>query len=583
MRRRTPLRVLAVACWSAALLAGTVQAQLAAPEIGVTPLGAADGVHAGGEARVALQVSVPEGWHVNAHEPLQEYLIATEAVVEASEGLAVIETVYPEADRITPGFSDEALAVYGGTFHIGLALSIPEEWAPGEHAVKGTVRYQACNDTLCAAPSESVFALTLTVLPASQEPVPQHTEVFEPITFTGAAAPETTAAKPDVEAAEPDVSADDPALLSEFTVVAQAGGYMNADTFLEFLDAAESGEGATLKNALAGKSAWLVVLITLVGGLLLNLTPCVLPMIPINLGIIGAGAQAGPRSRGFALGGAYGLAIALTYGILGLVVVLTAGAFGTINATPWFNFAMAVIFIVLGLAMFDVLVIDFSKYQAKLGPKKSAGGSFVLAFFLGTVNALLAGACVAPVVIMVILYSQDAYAKGSLLGLALPFVLGAGMGLPWPLAGGGLAFLPKPGAWMVRVKQAFGVLILLMAAYYGYKGATLFGDRYLVDPAAVEQSAAAADEEGWVSSLSEGLARAKAEGKPVFIDFWATWCKNCLTMNKTTFKDPAVRARLDRYVAIKYQAELPDISPTKEILDRFDYVGLPHYAVLEPR
>ena len=87
----------------------------------------------------------------------------------------------------------------------------------------------------------------------------------------------------------------------------------------------------------------------LLGGLALNLTPCVLPMIPINLAIIGAGAQAGSRQRGFLLG--VGLRRArwrVVYGVLGLVVILTAGTFGTINASPWFNLGIAVLFVVLG-------------------------------------------------------------------------------------------------------------------------------------------------------------------------------------------------------------------------------------------
>ena len=76
----------------------------------------------------------------------------------------------------------------------------------------------------------------------------------------------------------------------------------------------------------------------------------------------------------------------------------------------------------------------------------------------------LAGACVAPVVIQVIVYSSDQYARGTEIALALPFFLGLGMALPWPFAGAGLSFLPRPGRWMVRVKQGMGLLILAFAA-----------------------------------------------------------------------------------------------------------------------
>ena len=86
---------------------------------------------------------------------------------------------------------------------------------------------------------------------------------------------------------------------------------------------------------------------------------------------------------------------------------------------------------------------------------------------MGTVAALLAGACVAPVVISVLVQATTLYNRGVVIGLFLPFVLGLGMGLPWPFAGAGLSFLPKPGPWMARVKYGFGALILLFALYYG--------------------------------------------------------------------------------------------------------------------
>src|SRR4029077_12722277 len=130
-----------------------------------------------------------------------------------------------------------------------------------------------------------------------------------------------------------------------------------------------------------------ILLLVFVGGLALNLTPCVLPMIPINLAIIGAGSQAGSRGRGFLLGGAYGAAMAVVYGVLGLVVILTAGTFGTINASPWFNIGIAVLFVVLGLAMFDVIAIDFSRYASGFQTADKSRGTLLLAFSMGAVAA----------------------------------------------------------------------------------------------------------------------------------------------------------------------------------------------------
>jgi thiol:disulfide interchange protein len=361
-------------------------------------------------------------------------------------------------------------------------------------------------------------------------------------------------------------------------VLATTGGYRGRDDFLQFIKDAE--QGVVQKGLFDGRGPLAILVIILLGGLLLNLTPCVLPMIPINLAIIGAGTEAGSRRRGFLLGSTYGAAMAVVYGALGLAVILTAGTFGTINASPWFNASIAILFVVLGLAMFDVVTIDFSRFSSGL-QAPTRRGTFAVAFTMGGVAALLAGACVAPVVIQVILFSSSLYASGTPLALALPFVLGLGMALPWPIAGAGLAALPKPGRWMVRVKQAFGVLILGTAIYYGYLAYTLFANRW-VDASQVSDSVQEKLEAGWTDSLGAGLERATSEGKPVLIDFWATWCKNCLTMDKTTLADPDVTAALADYVKVKFQAEDPDAEPAKTLMSRFKAVGLPTYVILQP-
>src|SRR5206468_9447436 len=291
---------------------------------------------------------------------------------------------------------------------------------------------------------------------------------------------------------------------------------------LRFIQDAEAG--VTQAGLFEGRGPLAILLIVFLGGLALNLTPSVLPMIPINLAIIGAGAQAGSRSRGFLLGSAYGGAMALVYGVLGLVVILTAGTFGTINSSPWFNAGIAVLFVVLALAMFDVIVIDFSRFSSRFIPGAHSG-TFIMAFTMGAVAALLAGACVAPVVIQVVLFSSSLYAAGTKIALVLPFFLGMGMAVPWPFAGAGLAALPKPGLWMVRVKQAFGIVILATAAYYGYEAYELFSNRW-VSATDVQASVQEKVKEGWTPSLADGLGAAQRDGKPVLIDMWATWCKN---------------------------------------------------------
>jgi thiol:disulfide interchange protein len=450
--------------------------------------------------------------------------------------------------------------------------------APGSIDVPARFRYQACNDRLCFAPVTTDARWTINVVGARAPITRRLPEVFTQIAF-GTGAPPLQEDAPVLLPSEPVPVSATPATLDDFTVVATAGGYMGSEAFLTFVRNAE--QGVKERGLFEGRGPLAILLLVLMGGMALNLTPCVLPMIPINLAVIGAGARASSRSRGFVLGGAYGAAMAAVYGVLGLVVILTAGTFGTINASPWFNLSIAVVFVALALAMFDVFTIDFSRFSSSIGTGGASRGSLALAFGMGAIAALLAGACVAPVVIQVVLFSSDLYAQGSVIALGLPFVLGIGMAIPWPIAGAGLTRLPKPGAWMVRVKQAMGIVILATAAYYGYLAYTLFADRW-VDAGEVTSSVEALVKDGWHASLDEGLAAARRENKPVLVDMWATWCKNCLTMDKTTLADPAVKSALDGYVKIKYQAEQLDESPARDVIERLGGIGLPTYAILKP-
>ena len=331
-------------------LASAASAQLRRIPADLTPLAESDAVHAGNVVRLALKVTLPDGLHVQSDKPRDPLLIATELSVDAPAPATVVEVVFPTPVDLKQTGADQPLAVFEQTFIVGVRLSIAPT-ATGELVVPARLRYQACNDKMCFAPASATTQWTLRVVPAGAPTKPLNRDVIDPIAFGRGASPASKGAAGAVVASRPSVSTaagaagGEIARLDRFAVLGAFGGYRGSDDFLEQVHNAENG--VKERGLFEGRGPLVILLIVFLGGLALNLTPCVLPMIPINLAIIGAGTQAGSRGRGFMLGGVYGAAMALVYGGLGLIVILTAGSFGTINASPWFNLGIAVVFVAL--------------------------------------------------------------------------------------------------------------------------------------------------------------------------------------------------------------------------------------------
>ena len=365
--------------------------------------------------------------------------------------------------------------------------------------------------------------------------------------------------------------------LPEHTVVKKGFGFMEKEKFLSFLpDTVEAAVIETTSTAAEqamfdGKSAIVVLLLTFLGGLALNLTPCVLPMIPINLSIIGASAQEKKR-HAILRAGIYAFGMVLACGITGLIAVLGGASIGGLAAKWYFNLIAAIIFLFLGLSMFDIINLDLTKYQSKF--KIPSTAKLFGVFLLGAITAILAGACVAPVVIAIMIYSAGLYASGIVWGLFLPFVLGFGMAIPWPLLAAGLSFLPKPGGWMVHVKHLFGLLIILIGIYYGIQAWKLYFP---------EKKVPQTEESQKQTSLKTALLNAKKSGKPVFVDFYADWCKNCIAMEKTTFQEPDVKKRFEGYEFVKIDATNTNDPEIQKLLKLYDIKGLPAFLILKAK
>jgi len=365
--------------------------------------------------------------------------------------------------------------------------------------------------------------------------------------------------------------------LNDFIIAGRASGYMNSEEFIAFIEKVETTGYADIvaENSarLADKNALLFLLFILLGGIGLNFTPCVLPMIPVNLAIIGASTKERNFLRGFLAGAIYGLGIAISYGMLGLIVIFTGLQFGALNSSPLFNFIISALFVLLALAMFDLFHIDFSRWQSRVNLSGNSTRNILFPFVMGCISAVLAGACVAPVVLSVLLLSADFYMRGYAIALLLPFLLGLGMALPWPLAGAGLSFLPRPGKWMEYTKYIFGVLILGIAFWYAFTGYKLL----------VGIKNYAKENDVWIDSLPDALKMAEKTSKPVIIDFWANWCSSCMEMERTTLRDPQVIKKLGNYIRVKFNVDNLKDPYVGKILKEANVRGFPSYLILRKK
>lgn len=226
-----------------------------------------------------------------------------------------------------------------------------------------------------------------------------------------------------------------------------------------------------IQAALEGKSV-LAYPLVFGAGLLTSLTPCVYPLIPVTVSILGA-KKAGSKARAFVLALAYVLGIAVTYAALGAFAALTGSLFGQVASSPWVNIGMAALLATLSLNMLEVFQFRLPGFAGASAGTREAG---VLSnFLLGLAFGLVASPCTAPVLGAVLLWVGK---SGSVVrGSSLLFVFALGMGA-FLLAVGTFSSLattlPKSGNWMIRIKTAMGILLLGMAGWFCFQAGQLW-------------------------------------------------------------------------------------------------------------
>ncbi|HEY0665855.1 MAG TPA: protein-disulfide reductase DsbD [Gallionella sp.] len=395
-------------------------------------------------------------------------------------------------------------------------------------------------------------------------------------------------------------------------------------------------EDAQIAQLFKSGSFWLIVSFFFGAGLLLALTPCVFPMIPILSGIIvGRGHQI-TKMHAFLLSLAYVLGMAITYAAAGVAAGYSGSLISNALQTPWVLGSFAALFVLLSLSMFGFYELQLpSALQSRLTDTSNRlhGGHLSGVFAMGALSAIIMGPCVAAPLAGALLYLGQTH--DALLGGVALFALALGMGAPLLLIGTSAgALLPKAGAWMEAVKRFFGVLMLALSIWIVqpllpvavqmflwatllifsgiylraldslppgangwqklFKGvgvvALLLGAAYLVGALSgardilrplgnigrvetqVATSTAHFTRVRDIAELDRHLAQ--AGGRIVMLDFYADWCVSCKEMERFTFADPAVQAKLGSVLLL--QADVTANSEAdKALLKRFGLFGPP--------
>jgi thiol:disulfide interchange protein DsbD len=391
-------------------------------------------------------------------------------------------------------------------------------------------------------------------------------------------------------------------------------------------------EEMSLARVLEAGRLWAVVLVFLGAGLLLSFTPCVLPMIPILMGIIvGEGRQVTRRRAGL-VSLAYVLGMAVTYTAIGIAAGFSGSVLSQALQNAWVLGGLAAILVLLALSMFGFYELQLpSSWQSRIveTSNRLGGGNWGAIVVMGAISAAVVSPCItAPLAGALIYIAQT---RDMVLGGTALFSMAIGMGVPLMLVGVSQGiFLPKAGAWMNAVKRFIGALLLGVAIWVVSPVIPFFAQLLLwgvlfigsgVFLGALESLGKEAT--GWervgkalgliallfgvanaigafsgardplrplagiltgaheapppfetVKTLADLNARLKTAGKPAMLDFYADWCVSCKEMERFTFSDPQVKARLGRMVLLR--ADVTANTPEdKALLKRFRLFGPP--------
>ncbi len=525
----------------------------------------------GKEFRVKLFVDIKSGWHINSNKPNDEFLIPTEISVK-EKNVKLLKVDFPKAENLNLSVSDKPVSVFTGKFPIGLTLIIEKSFTADKLEIPVVFSYQGCNDQTCMPPADLTSNLSVSI--SGSQSLNQPTNEIKN---------EIVQSKAEIK----------PAVKNPET---------NTDT-------------NSIASAIEKSGLFLSLIFVFLGGLALNLTPCVYPLIPITIGYFG-GQSEGRTSRLFLLGILYVLGMALTYSVIGVITSLSGAVFGTLLQNKFVIIGIALLFITLSLSQSGVY--EFKLPDSWVMKAGGARGGVFGAFFMGLTMGIVAAPCIGPFVLGLVTYV--AAKADPFYGFLMFFVLAIGLGFPYlllALFSGKIKNLPRAGFWMEGVKHIFGFLLLGMAFYFvdpilpksvqGYslpifgviagsiltfvdktannvKGFRIFKIIFSVIVFAVSVYAlipAKKNSPDWQTFSESKYEASLKNNERMIIDFYADWCIPCKELDAQTFSNEKVVKESQRFTCYKVDMTETLSDATEKLRNRFKIVGMPTVLIVD--
>ncbi|MFH1060568.1 MAG: cytochrome c biogenesis protein CcdA [Pseudomonadota bacterium] len=595
-----------------ALLLTALALLLALPLSGPGPAAASDPAGQPDAPARLLLVPLIDGYPAGSTLPLMMLLVLPpgQALAPAAPGQPALTVGLRSDSGLTLSDLQASPARPGedGSLHILLRgrLEIDTGLEPGPRMVKGAMELP-----LSDGRRHMEFVLPLNILAVDQRPQVVSPEMAARlgVASDGAVAAPTPGRPP--MGASPAAGAPAPAA---------AAADAPDQNLAQALGGIFSGEAEA--EHFARLPLWAVLALSLLAGLVLNLTPCVYPMIPLTVSFFGGRT----RSGGGALMGAlaYWLGMALTYSGLGALAALSGQALGAWLGNPIVVLCLVAVFLLLATSMFGLWEIRLPAALTRIGAV-NRGGVFG-ALLMGLTVGILAAPCIGPVVLALMTHVAGVGRVGY--GLLVFFCLSLGLGAPLAMLAffsGSLTRLPGAGEWMLWVRKLFGVVLVLMAVYTAQsllgpaayrwlmalagaagglylafweksgKGGFIVIKRliglalvvaaglfwwYTAPP---DQTPGGGGHLTWTPFSNQVLAEAAGEGRPVVLDFMAAWCAPCKQMDAETFSDPRVHKALAPFQSVRVDVTSDPGPEAKALMRQWRVRGVPTIAFLDKK